>query len=582
MHRARDVRKTAEMTVSLRPNLGIDTLAKLLTIPSAVIEVVLTNCILLDPNELTSHIRKCTNLRCLRCVACTFRPSDLLMLMLKDLPHLAVVEFSLVSEAGAVTELERMQEFESQKDINALVPIVRRMYVEVGGDHNFRLLSKLLSFCPILENLHVHFVRGTVSTVLSECHSILAERVHLERFTFTSELPVCYRQKPTTQSAFTSRAALCANVSHRKSANSWSCVRLRELADGSGEMRLLPIQLVVAIVDFEEGLTAERIRVATLRHNWACVRCLCLLLLPEKSSSVVYPMAGATYRDSLRYLLSTVLKCVTELNISSFHFGPDLDVVELFQEGSLKYLQSFSASPCGLRRPSALRFLAQNCPDLKDLDVRYERRGRFHRCTICDGEVLADADDATKSCSSASPVFPNGLARLTLTGLQRKTCFSFIGSCKQAVTMRLSDCSASSDANYVPFVQALADSTVLSCLVLQEEHLDFTDASLLDNLSRIGTLECLYLLSEVPLIDDVAVSAVYALSARLPRLLCLHVHYRTCDTSSTDSRITWMKRGMTPESCGVVVLNGPCFHSCSTATFVGLAKPLNRGLKPNL
>ncbi|KAL3224278.1 hypothetical protein MRX96_049566 [Rhipicephalus microplus] len=65
----------------------------------------------------------------------------------------------------------------------------------------------------------------------------------------------------------------------------------------------------------------------------------------------------------------TALKYLIELNICPFHFGADLDFTELLQDGSLDQLHAFAVSPCALRCPSALRRLAQACPDLVDLDV---------------------------------------------------------------------------------------------------------------------------------------------------------------------------------------------------------------------
>ncbi|KAL1482240.1 hypothetical protein MTO96_050346 [Rhipicephalus appendiculatus] len=81
------------------------------------------------------------------------------------------------------------------------------------------------------------------------------------------------------------------------------------------------------------------------------------------------------------------LSNVVELNINSFHFGPDLDFTEVLQDWSLENLLALSVSPCSLRRPSSLRRLAQICPNLADLDVRFGRKGGFVQCTGLRGRI---------------------------------------------------------------------------------------------------------------------------------------------------------------------------------------------------
>ncbi|KAL1475068.1 hypothetical protein MTO96_037554 [Rhipicephalus appendiculatus] len=211
-------------------------------------------------------------------------------------------------------------------------------------DGNFRHLSALLSVCRYVEHVHVHFVRGSFWDALLRCRDIIDVLSYLETFTFTSELPSWTQLDPTAPLDFVSCAAVCGNVSFRKSTGTWSCVRLRDLAVDFREPRTLPFQLVMVLVDSDEDPVAEWIRVASLRTR----------LEPN-----------------------TALKYLIELNICSFHFGPDLDFAELLQDGSLEHLHALSASPCALRRPSALRRLAQVCPDLADLDVRFERKNSF-------------------------------------------------------------------------------------------------------------------------------------------------------------------------------------------------------------
>ncbi|XP_054925403.2 uncharacterized protein [Dermacentor andersoni] len=447
---------------------------------------------------------------------------------------------------------------------------LRRMYAEVSGHLNFKLLSALLRYCPNIDELRIHFASGTFLNALLECDVIFQQCASLETFTFSSEVPPSFQQLPPEPLEFTSYAAVCANVSYRRSSNMWNCVLLRDLVDRCDDPLLLPQQLVLVAVHHAEGTTEEWIRLASLEHFWTNVRQLCLLLFPAQPSEGVYATAGTAYRDSLRDLISTKLRQVVELNISAFHFGPDLDLTALLQDGSLEHLQSLSATPCALRRPSALRRLAQNCPDFKELDVRFDRRGTLVRCDVCEGEFLLDHEDMLEMYEDA-PVFHNALARLTLSDVHVRVFHWFVEACP-AVSVRLSDCH--SHPHYPSLGKLLAINSSLSCLVIQHDALLFGEACLLENISRIASLQYLCLLSAVTLLDNVAEVSVLAFSDSLkPHIKCVHVHYRSSDRA-TEKRITWMKRADAPTG-GVLVRDGPCILCCSTATFIGLAKPLN-------
>ncbi|XP_070380137.1 uncharacterized protein [Dermacentor albipictus] len=563
------------MTLRLRPSLSSSSLTELIRTVrwrEPIHELDLANCILLEPEVLPLHICRCRRLQSLRCVACPLRPSDLLDLMLEWLPHLKEVEFSLVADTDVESEIRQLQQRASEMpDARALN--LRRMYAEVSGHRNFKLLSALLRFCPKIDELRVHFVRGTFLNALLECNVIFQQCAGLETFAFSSEVPPSFQQLPPEPIEFTSYAAVCANVTYRRSSNMWNCVLLRDLVDRCGDPLLLPQQLVLVAVHHAEGPTVEWIRLASLEHFWTNVCKLCLLLFPAQPSDGVYATAGAAYRDSLRNLISTKLRQVVELNISAFHFGPDLDLTALHQDGSLEHLQSLSATPCGLRRPSALRRLALNCPDFKEPDVRFDRRGSFVRCAICEGEFLLDHDDMLEMNEDV-PVFPNALARLTLSDVHVRVFHWFVEACP-AGSLRLSDCPSHSLTDYPSLGQLLARNSSLRCLVLRHDALPFGEACLLENISRIASLQYLCLLSAVTSLDNVAEVSVLAFSDSLkPHIKSVHVHYRS-STDGIEKWITWVKQADAP-SGGVLVRDGPCFIYCSTATFIGLAKPLNR------
>ncbi|KAL3197292.1 hypothetical protein MRX96_014758 [Rhipicephalus microplus] len=101
------------------------------------------------------------------------------------------------------------------------------------------------------------------------------------------------------------------------------------------------------------------------------------------------PLASFTRQSIQRQAFATSSRSSgtsSSLDLSSFHFGPDIDVTQLLQDGSQKKLRSFSASPCGLHRSSALRRLAQSCPDFQALVVRIDSRDRNLQCAGCSGD----------------------------------------------------------------------------------------------------------------------------------------------------------------------------------------------------
>ncbi|XP_070380108.1 uncharacterized protein [Dermacentor albipictus] len=564
--------------VVLRAHQGLSSLVQqletMILVP-AIRTLDLTNCILLEPNELPLHIAKCPGLQILRCVACPLRPSALFHLMLNRLPCLKEVQFSLVAETDVDSEIRELHNTASQVP-GALARNLRRMYAEVSNDLNFKLLSALLSYCPKLDELRVHFVRGNFMNALLECNPILDQGVNFETFTFSSEVPASNQRVPSTPLDFTSCAAVCANVCYQRSSNMWNCVLLQDLAVGYINPILLPQQLVLVAVHHEEGITAEWFSLAGFGHFWTNVRQLCLLLFAAQPSDGLYATAGAAYHDSLRDFISVKLKQLVELNISAFHFGPDLDLTTLLQDGSLEHLQSLSATPCGLRRPSALRRLAQNCTELKELDVRIDRRGSFVRCTVCEGEFDLHAEDIPEM-HDATPMFQNALARLTLSDVHGRISLWLIETCP-ALSVRLSDCPYPSHPDYPSLGQLLSRNSSLSCLVLRHDALPFGDACLLQNICRISRLQYLCLLSAAPLQDSDAEESLLTFSDSLkPRIKCVHVHYRS-STDGIEKRITWMRPHGAPTG-GVLVRGGPCFIYCSTATFIGLSKPLNRDFK---
>ncbi|KAL3255557.1 hypothetical protein MRX96_017455 [Rhipicephalus microplus] len=139
---------------------------------------------------------------------------------------------------------------------------LRRLYVEVAGEGNFRHLSALLSLCRYIKHVH-----GPFSDAFLHCRNIIAILHDLETFTFTSELPSYKQPDPTAL-----------------------------------------LDVLVMVVDSDNDPVTEWIREARLRHDWTKMRLLCVLLFPEKPLSFCYLTAGIAYCESLRLVFSTALK----------------------------------------------------------------------------------------------------------------------------------------------------------------------------------------------------------------------------------------------------------------------------------
>ncbi|KAL1483123.1 hypothetical protein MTO96_002192 [Rhipicephalus appendiculatus] len=447
---------------------------------------------------------------------------------------------------------------------------LRRLYVEVGGDRSFELLWELLVFWPNLTELHVHFVRGTFTHALEQCSRIHEQLDRLETFTFTSELPAYVRfpHGPGPSPTFANCAAVCANVRHDRSHDWWSCVELRQLELIRDRSFILPSQLVAfACGDSMPGASSVE---ASRRHSWARVRELCLLLLPEEPSVALYPRARGECRDYLRALF-LYLVSITELNFSSFHFLLHVDVSRLLQESPLgSRLQALSLPPCWLPRQSSVRTLRTACPNLKDLDVRVVSRNylRCHACHYLLDRIVSVQEPPPNGAVSKS----TSVARLTLCDVPYQVLVCYVQYYGAAPTLRLAGWWFIESPQYGHLFGLLGKFAALRCLVLQHQDLPINDQHLQASLYRLTSLQHLCLLTSMRVSDADASQCVRDSVARSFQLKCLHIHYRR-DTDDSERRVTWLKRLQ-----GKVQLlpGGPCFSCCSTATFIGLVKPVNR------
>ncbi|KAH7978416.1 hypothetical protein HPB49_005478 [Dermacentor silvarum] len=537
--------------------------------PETVHELDITNCLVADQNHLYTYIGSCSNLRSLRCLACPILASNLLWLLQERLVHLEELEFSLsFTRSETDKEIMRVNERSLQFPLT-VARSLHRVYAEVSGEDNAGLLRGLLAFCPNVTDLHLHVVGGNFRLCLIQAQNILNPDPWLHTFTFSSGIPPKLRYEPCTMTLFCRLSLVCANVSYCDGV--YNCVWLRDLALDP-DCRELASQLVV-IVTHDADVLAQRIAAAARRHIWTGVRCLTLALLPRQPlSAQPHPIAESVYLGGLREFFP-VLKYLVELNVSSFHFGPDVDFTQLLQDAGLAFLQALSTAPCAFSQPDAVRRLADVCRELVDLDVRVEKRGRFSGCTVCQLEFRLNTGDMA-ALHDGYPRSRRRLVRLTLSGVPRLESLRFLECC-EVDELRLVDCPDPSHPHFVDIGELLARNAKLISLLIRNTELPFGTTGLLANVTRVTWLQFLCLLSEVPVLDDIATAHVEQLTAGLTQLKCLHIHYRS-KGNGREQLITWLWRSAEGGGDGHLIRNGPCILCC-TATFIGLAKPLNRG-----
>ncbi|KAL1415045.1 hypothetical protein MTO96_006993 [Rhipicephalus appendiculatus] len=517
----------SKATVRLSMNEKVSDLVNHLRFPEAVGELVLRNCIASEPAELCEQISRCPILRILRCCANVLRPSQLLQLTLQQLPRLERLELSLVVDAAVDSEIGNLRGLASQSA--GVIPShgLRQMYVEVGGHRNFELLQELLKFYPKLTELHVHYVRGDLSDAVLRYHRLLEELLlPLELFTFTSELTASLPtpDAPMLSPALRIYAAMCDNFRHEPFDSCTTNFEL-DILMGSDRATILPSQLAVLAIYSE--LMAEQFRVAGIRNVWTHVRELCILLLPPDACVEFYPTAGPAFRE-------------------------DLD------------------------SQAVVRSLAASCRRLRDLDVRLERRRGHFRCRSC--ELLRDQEipQPPSRAATLSSSRNSGITGLTLCGVPSNVLLWFIDCYGDAVKLRLSEWSVVKSLQCSHLCRLLGENNI-RCLVLKHQHLPISDKHLQASLCHLTSLQHLCLLTSMQVSDVEATKFAREISTRARGLQCVHMHYRH-DADGPEQRVTWL-RGHRRSG---LLRDRPCFGCCSTATFIGLVKPVNRDCDADL
>ncbi|KAH7935791.1 uncharacterized protein LOC119405111 [Rhipicephalus sanguineus] len=526
----------------------------------------ISNCIVAVPALLLSLASGLRNLQTLSCIACPLKASLLLDRLLTSLQNVTQLDFSLVDAMDdAKEELFKIRHLgivHAGKQTN-----IRKMYVEVADKHNTQVLLLFLNYCPLLKDLHVHFVHDVSSDLCAAtCSSIADHLLNLVIFTVTCEAPSTAQSDPRQPIDLRYCIDLHGNAVFRKSPLAFNCAQLRNVVLSPNSTFPLEPVVLVAVDRPDLGFL-----IGVPRYNCSQLRSLCVLLYARNLDQAVYPTISTMHSTALRQFFAKLHNLV-ELNVSSFHFDDSVDFTELLAAPALQRLRALSLPPCGLRPEGAVRRLALRLGDVEDLDIRLNLDGRHKSCRSCDKELTIEPVDAS--------AFRNGSGRLTLSNVPNLVSVNFLPHFKMP-HLRFIDDSDVPHFDYRALSMTLSSSKTLRSLVIGMALINFSEMSFEFLLCPAIALERLCLLTKTKLATWKAHLVVEAMARQLPTIFYIHIHYVDVETGS-ETTVTWIGRhegeAAGPSSRPSVMQKKPCIM-CSTQTFVGLAKPHYRELQ---
>ncbi|XP_065305555.1 uncharacterized protein [Dermacentor albipictus] len=536
-------------------------------------ELNVSNCIVANPGDILWYTSGLEKLQTLRSVACPLSASFLLDSLLRSLENVTHLEFSLVdSKEDAEEQLIKVRHINHVANGRRKRETgLRKVFVEVEGEENVQVLSAFLAYCPHVTDLHVHVVHPVRSDVdVATCVRAVESLSNLEMFTLTCEAPLPTRPEPVWPLNLAYCAGILGNVVYRKRQNSLNYALLRDLFRSA-----IPVLHgdPVVLVAFATPDLDEQLHDAAIRYDWSHLRSLCVVLFPQSPDDTAYPAVGTACDAALRKFFSR-FSGLTELNVSSFHFGDGVDFTELLATHALQRLRALCLPPCGMRQSGAVLRLAVAISDIEDLDIRFNAGGRLQSCDSCNKQLLVETTYMT--------VFRvrRGHGCLTLCNVPNLASLDFLQHC-QVPFLRFIDVSDNPRFDYLSLAKALCTNvnTCLRSLVVKLANIDFYDANFVTALYPAAFLKRLCLLSNTHLPSSCAEERIKALAAQIPSISYLHIHY--VDEAGKEERLTWIR--LLEDAAGArskqeqVMAGKPCIM-CSTQTFIALSKPRRQAL----
>ncbi|KAH7936824.1 hypothetical protein HPB49_005670 [Dermacentor silvarum] len=578
--------------------LSEDTLSRFLRAPraAAISNLDLTNCVLPPSTIVEQGLARCVNLTTLRCVNCRLSSRALFQLVLTRLDKLELLHWSLLGCREGRDEMRPALMVLDSKNSRGTSGI-RSMYVElVESAVHVHTLARFLPRCPRLRDLHVHVLGASSCEGCSPgAPTTYGDRplAELERFTYTTDAargrcPYASRSafiesrelwhlllgddEPLVQ-AFRGYATLCNNVALRlRPHKSRSCVHLSELLVPASDEASMPQMCVT--VDEPGQLSAA----ATARGDrWSSLDALTLLSPLPLNRPTFPPGVGALYEAPLKTLLGAC-SALGELNLSRFHFTPDLSCCALLASACLRHLRALSLPACALAEPNSIEDLARAPFTLQELDVRGSATTAHSVCAVC-------SDPRTCGDASLAPLALLGpLRRLTLCGLSNVHSVQFLAGCRVR-ELRLSHLGRRGLCCYTQGLGTVLAAQADGLRVLKMEHSALTLSShlLLDQITKASSLELLCLTSNTPLRPAEQQHLLDMLVPRLRQLRALHVH--APGVRPLPRRLQGQPRIHFDGSNGddanpTIVFTNELSILCRASNFIGLTKPYNRDPQP--
>ncbi|XP_077544719.1 uncharacterized protein LOC144157872 [Haemaphysalis longicornis] len=486
---------------------------------------------------------------------------------MERLPHLQRIDWSFFGENFSDDMFRVMARYNE-----STIPQLRSTYVEVAcqGSDNHALLSFLLKRCIVLQKLHLHALYGDFTEATALCVGAATFTVFSDPILiYSTELDAVRGQ----QRFFTSflRLRQVPSICWAGSIVWGNIIFLRAhtACASSSHTHAVPTrfkQVVVALSN-EEGVQ-HTLWQAAIYMTWTHIEALTLALLAIAESDTPTG-AGFDFRVPLIKFIRSFL-VLTELNLNSFHFSDGVDCCSILAAVPMR-LRAVSLSPCGINRRYSFTNLAKVSAKLEELDVRMNSDNVSSNCASCSQPFRVREDDAAILQQGST------LRRFTICGVLKVYSLDFIASLRPS-EIRLSF------TPWLTIVETRSISHLLSCndnlrsLVLRDDSLYRGLEFYQQNLDALSHLNHLSLDVSVPSGIDKVQLFFNHMTARLPVLETLHLHYVSSDTILRT--LTWLRQpdwygeaiqeGRHP--AGALLADRPCI-GCSMATFIGLAKP---------
>ncbi|KAK8764156.1 hypothetical protein V5799_033236 [Amblyomma americanum] len=497
--------------------------------PEAIKELDVSCYVIAGCQTLVEGVKLCKNLTVLRCVRTHLHPVFMILLLRDHLRRLECLHWSvLIDNLDGFLRPGLINSHPSNSECSAVPATLRNMYVEaMASPANIAFVEIVVQHCHHLRSLHFHGheVRGKNSELACRILSCVRRATcdDFDDFTYTSNSPPneptlpTYPVEPTEDifADFGRSVQVYKQATLRwRSPRGLNCATLAELE--SMPHIKYHRQLTALVADTGEG-TISCLRKAS--KNWTCrhIEALTLLSLPQCEGMF---RCRRNIRNQAA-LCNFIRSCVslTELNLSSFHFGKDFDCCSVIATGGLDNLRSLAFASCALCCPRRLQLLSRASFTLRELDVRgsVTAGDRSSQCDVC--QLQTTCDDV----SLAALRLLQHLTSLTLCGLLHARTLNFLVGCTSLRDLRLKNMGIwhsdrHQDMSPVADVWPRLRSLKLDC---QWRAIDF---SFMNELPVAPALTRLCLATIIR--GETAVSRLTAVLMRIcPAVGILHIHH---------------------------------------------------------